>query len=206
MVATLPGTDLRSFIDEMMAAVAAFPQATDLWEGIRADCERECSAISLGKGTLAQAIEWEILKLQSRLAAVMPRPDAPPLFRNRHVHVGMLIRLWRSLAREAEEWLAAQGYETLLDVGPWGGFNFVLEPDGYTRMPFARLTLAVGGLSVPPLHEQGGPLFEYLLPRYRAELLTVGMVFPDVWTYQVPKRDATGRFAGNLRYALPAGP
>jgi hypothetical protein len=118
------------------------------------DCARGCP---LEKGTLAQAIEWEILKLQTRLASAEPlsSTDATPLFRNRHVHVGVLIRLWRSLALETEAWLAAQGYETLLDVGPWGGFNFVLEPDGYTRMPFARLTLAVGGLAATPLQEQG---------------------------------------------------
>jgi hypothetical protein len=178
-----------------MTTAATFPHGTDLWKDIRADCERLCSGVSFGKGTLAQAIEWEILKLQTRLASAEPlsSTDATPLFRNRHVHVGVLIRLWRSLALETEAWLAAQGYETLLDVGPWGGFNFVLEPDGYTRMPFARLTLAVGGLAATPLQEQGGPLFDYLLPRYRAELWAAGVAFPDLWTYQFPKRDATGR-------------
>lgn len=195
LVSTQPEAALRSFCDDVIAAVAVRPRGTDLWEEIRADCERVCSGVSLGKSTLAQAIEWETLKLQTRLAPVEARPssNATPLFRNRHVHVGLLIRLWRALALETEEWLADQGYETLLDVGPWGGFNFVLEPDGYTRMPFARLTLAVGGLPTTPLHEQGGPLFDYLLPRYRAELGAAGVAFPDVWTYQFPKRDSTGR-------------
>lgn len=143
---------LRSFIDDVMATVATLPRRTDFWGEIRADCERLCSAVSLGKSTLAQAIEWETLKLQTRLSTAEARSpsNAPPLFRNRHVHVGVLIRLWRALALETEEWLADQGYATLLDVGPWGGFNFVLESDGYTRMPFARLTLAVEGS--PPLH------------------------------------------------------
>jgi len=195
LVPTHAGAALRSFIDDVMDTVAVLPRGTDLWDVIRADCESVCSAVSLGKGTLAQAIEWETLKLRTRLAGAeaMPFRNAPPLFRNRHVHVGMLIRLWRALALETEAWLADQGYETLLDVGPWGGFNFVLEPDGYTRMPFARLTLAVGGLPATPLYEQGGPLFDYMLPRYRAELGAAGVAFPDVWTYQFPKRDATGR-------------
>lgn len=195
LVPTHAGATLHSFIDDVMATVAVLPRGTDLWEEIRVDCERMGSTVSYGKGTLAQAIEWETLKLHTRLAGAeaMPSRNAPPLFRNRHVHVGMLIRLWRALALETEEWLADQGYETLLDVGPWGGFNFVLEPDGYTRMPFARLTLAVGGLPATPLHEQGGPLFDYLLPRYRAELGAAGVAFPDVWTYQFPKRDETGR-------------
>jgi hypothetical protein len=195
LVAAQPAGGLHSFLDDVMTTAATFPHGTDLWKDIRADCERLCSGVSFGKGTLAQAIEWEILKLQTRLASAEPlsSTDATPLFRNRHVHVGVLIRLWRSLALETEAWLAAQGYETLLDVGPWGGFNFVLEPDGYTRMPFARLTLAVGGLAATPLQEQGGPLFDYMLPRYRAELWAAGVAFPDLWTYQFPKRDATGR-------------
>jgi hypothetical protein len=77
--------------------------------------------------------------------------------------------------------------------GHGGDSILCLSRMGYTRMPFARLTLAVGGLAATPLQEQGGPLFDYLLPRYRAELGTAGVAFPDLWTYQFPKRDATGR-------------
>lgn len=168
---------------------------TDLWTDIRADCAREFSEVHIAKGTLAQAIEWEVLKLQSRLCSTDSKPSSNsiPLFRDRHVHIGTLLQLWRRLALETEEWLAGQGYYTLLDVGPWGGFNFVLEGDGYTRMPFARLTLAAGGLPITPLEEQGGPLFEHLLPRYHAALQGAGVTFPDVWQYQFPKKDPSGR-------------
>lgn len=139
---------LRRVVDHIACIAGTAGPGTDLWDGIRLQCEREFSGIRHGKGTVAHALEWEILKLQTRLESSAygnPIPSVPR-FRNRHVHIGALIRLWRRLALEAEEWLANQGYDTLLDVGPWGGFNFVLEPDGYTRMPFARLTLAVGGL------------------------------------------------------------
>lgn len=162
---------------------------------IAADCQRDLAGLSLGKGTLAQAVEWETLKLQGRLGATQAiTPTSPvPLFRDRHVHIGTLIRLWRRLAMDTETWLAEQGHDTLLDVGPWGGFNFVLESDGYTRMPFARLTLAVGSLSGTPLEDAGGPFFHHLLPRYRAELQAAGVAFPDEWQWQFPKHDQAGR-------------
>lgn len=143
---------------------------------------------------MAQAVEWETLKLQSRLCPKETRlsSNPVPLFRDRHVHIATLIQLWHRLALETEDRLASQGYDTLLDVGPWGGFNFVLEGDGYTRMPFARLTLAVGGLPITPIHEDGGPLFEDLLPRYHAALQAAGVTFPPLWTFQFPKRDQSG--------------
>ena len=175
-------------------AAAATP-GLDLWTDIRADCERDLSKLCVRKGTLAQAIEWEILKLQARLCYSHTKmsPSSVPIFRDRHVHIGGLIQLWRRLAEETEEWLAGQGCDTFLDVGPWGGFNFVLEADGYTRMPFTRLTLAVGSLPVTPLYEQGGPVLEHLLPQYRDALHAAGVTFSNVWQCQFPKRDRTGR-------------
>lgn len=186
---------LLGIIDYVACVAATAVPGTDLWDGIRLECEREFSGIRFGKGTVAHGLEWETLKLQTRLCSIPPgNPSSTvPLFRNRHVHIGALIRLWRRLALETEEWLANQGYDTLLDVGPWGGFNFVLEPDGYTRMPFARLTLAMGGLPSTPFHEEGGLLFEHLLPRYHAELHNAGVNFPPVWQYQHAKRDTSGR-------------
>ncbi len=186
---------LRRIVDHIVCVAGTTGPGTDLWDGIRLECERECSGIRHGKGTVAHALEWEILKLQTRLDGIVHanRPSTAPLFRNRHVHIGALIRLWRRLALETEEWLASQGYDTLLDVGPWGGFNFVVEPDGYTRMPFARLTLAVGGLPSTPFHEAGGPLFQHLLPRYHAALQQAGVDFPPHWQFQHAKRDAAGR-------------
>ncbi|HNK16678.1 MAG TPA: hypothetical protein PLZ20_19100 [Nitrospira sp.] len=188
-------SNLLRVIDHIVSVAGTSGPGTDLWESVRSECERTFSGFGHGTGTLAHALEWEILKLQTRLDSHASSNATPtvPLFRDRHVHIGALIRLWRRLALETEEWLASQGYDTLLDVGPWGGFNFVLEPDGYTRMPFARLTLAVGGLPSTPFHEQGGPLFQYLLPRYHAELQQAGVNFPALWQYQHAKHDAFGR-------------
>lgn len=194
MPAECSPTSLR-VVDYVACVAATAPPGTDLWDGVRQECERHFSGLPHGKGTLAQAFEWEILKLQTRLDNITQDPAAcaVPLFRNRHVHIGALIRLWRRLALETEEALATHGHDTLLDVGPWGGFNFVLEPDGYTRMPFARLTLAVGGSPATPFHAEGGLLFEQLLPRYHAALQQAGLDFPAVWQYQHAKRDAEGQ-------------
>lgn len=190
-----PPPGLVRVIEHIVSVAGTTAPGTDLWDGIRLECERECSGLRHGKGTVAHALEWEILKLQTRVGSLAYGNSTPdvPLFRHRHVHIGALIRLWRRLALETEEWLASQGYDTLLDVGPWGGFNFVVEPDGYTRMPFARLTLAVGGLPSTPFHEQGGPLFQHLLPRYHAELQQAGVCFPALWQYHHARHDASGR-------------
>ena len=143
-------------------------------------------------GSLAHAVEWEVLKLQARV-----RPESgsgwPPLFRDRHVHIGSLIHLWRGVAIETEERLAAQGIVTFFDVGPWGGFNFVVNADGYTRMKFARLTLGIGSLSTTPLEEHGGPFFDAFMPLYKTRLAAEGLVVPEEWQYRNPKRDASGR-------------
>lgn len=82
LVPTHAGATLHSFIDDVMATVAVLPRGTDLWEEIRVDCERMGSTVSYGKGTLAQAIEWETLKLHTRLAGAeaMPSRNAPPCF------------------------------------------------------------------------------------------------------------------------------
>ncbi len=186
---------LRHLIDHVTHLAAAGSSTDHLWEDIAADCQRDLAGRVILKGTLAQAVEWETLKLQHRLGSSngTPQTSSVPLFRNRHVHIGALIQLWRHLALETENWLADEGYDTLLDVGPWGGFNFVLEADGYTRMPFARLTLAVGSLPGTPLDEAGGPLFDHLLPRYRAALQAAGVTFPDEWQWHFPKHDQAGR-------------
>lgn len=184
-------------IEDIAQAATTRPAGSDLWAAVGEDRLCDHAGLPVLKGTLAQAIEWETLKLQSRLGeSTSPPTSRPvPLFRDRHVHIGTLIRLWRRLALDTEESLAGQGCDTLLDVGPWGGFNFVLDADGYTRMPFARLTLAIAGLPVTPIQEQGGPIFEHLLPRYHAALEAAGVTFPDVWHYQFPKQDPTGRLA-----------
>src|SRR5713101_8928772 len=127
-------------------------EASDLWERVRPRCEHELRKIRSGSGTLAHVVEWELIKLQAR---IKPEPQTgwPPLFRDKHVHIGSLIHLWRGVERATEEKLAGQGIETFFDVGPWGGFNFVVNPDGYTRMKFARLTLGIGSLTTTPLEE-----------------------------------------------------
>jgi hypothetical protein len=187
---------ISNLIDHVTQQAASARPGADLWSGIAADCRRDLSGLSVHKGTLAQAVDWETLKLQTRLRSTNGyHPDSVPLFRNRHVHIGTLIQLWRRLAFDTETWLAEQGHETLLDIGPWGGFNFVVDDDGYTRMPFARLTLAVGSLPGTPLDDAGGPFFQHLLPCYRAELQAAGVHFPDQWQWQFPKRDQTGRLA-----------
>ncbi|MCE7966247.1 MAG: hypothetical protein L6Q34_00580 [Nitrospira sp.] len=185
---------LAGFADQVAQAAATSP-SSDLWDMVRADCRREFSTAALRHGSLADAIEWETIKLQSRLGGGMESapPPAVAMFRERRVHIGRLIHLWRGLAAETEEWLAGQGGTTFLDVGPWGGFNFVIESDGYTRMPFARLTLAMGALPETPLTEAGGPLFDHFLPRYCEALAEAGVTIPDHWQYQFPKWDHAGR-------------
>ena len=46
----------------------------------------------------------------------------------------------RDFSNQENEMIASSNGRivTFFDVGPWGGFNFVVRPDGYTRMPFAR--------------------------------------------------------------------
>ena len=173
-------------------AVEGAPEGGDLWEQVRPQCEDYLRKVRCGSGTLAHAVEWELVKLQAR---IRPEPDTawPPLFRDKNVHIGSLIHLWRGVARETEGRLAAQGIETFLDIGPWGGFNFVVNQDGYTRMKFARLTLGVGSLPTTPLEEGGGPFFNTFMPLYKARLAQEGLVVPEEWQYKNSKRDASGR-------------
>lgn len=173
-------------------AVEGASEGGDLWDLARPQCGDYLRKVRCGSGTLAHAVEWELVKLQAR---INPEPDTmgPALFRDKHVHIGSLIRLWRGVARETEDRLAAQGIETFLDIGPWGGFNFVVNPDGYTRMKFARLTLGIGSLASTPLDEHGGPFFDTFMPLYKERLAEEGLVVPEEWQYKNPKRDASGR-------------
>jgi len=154
--------------------------------------EKELARLRSGPASRAHAEEWERLKLQARIQDE-PETGWPPLFRDKHVHIGSLIHLWRGVARETEERLAAQGIETFLDIGPWGGFNFVVDQDGYTRMKFARLTLGIGSLASTPLEENGGPFFDTFMPLYKVRLAKEGLVVPEEWQYKNPKRDSAGR-------------
>jgi hypothetical protein len=166
-------------------------EAPDFWQEVRPLCEDELRKIKLSSSTLATAVEWEVLKHQARV-----RPDRektwPPLFHDRHVHIGSLIHLWRDVARQTEDLLAGEGIDTFFDIGPWGGFNFVVGESGYTRMKFARLTLGVGSLPSTPLLENGGPFFETFMPLYKSRLAEEGLVVPEEWQYRNPKRDASG--------------
>lgn len=178
--------------DAISDAVEQAPAVPDLWGPVRALCEDRLRAIRYRSGTLAHAVEWETVKLQARIKPE-PETDWPPVFRDRHVHIGSLIRLWRGVARETEERLAEKGIETFLDIGPWGGFNFVVNPDGYTRMRFARLTLGIGSLPCTPLEETGGVFFDTFMPLYKARLAEEGLLIPEEWQYRNPKRDSSGR-------------
>jgi hypothetical protein len=166
--------------------------ALDFWQEVRPLCEEDLRKIKVRFATLADCVEWEVLKHQARV-----RPDRekawPPLFHDRHVHIGSLIHLWREVTRQTEDRLAAEGIDTFFDVGPWGGFNFVVGEDGYTRMKFSRLTLGVGSLPSTPLTENGGPFFETFMPLYKSRLAEEGLVVPEEWQYRNPKRDASGR-------------
>ena len=174
------------------AAVEAAPAAPDLWQQVRPQCEDYLRKVRYGAGRLVHAVEWELVKLQAR---IKPEADSgwPPLFHDQHVHIGSLIHLWRAVARETEDRLTAQGGETFLDIGPWGGFNFVVNPDGYTRMKFARLTLGIGSLETTPIEENGGPFFDTFMPLYKDRLAKEGLVVPEEWQYKNPKRDSSGR-------------
>jgi hypothetical protein len=167
-------------------------EASDLWERVRPRCEHELRKIRSGSGTLAHVVEWELVKLQAR---IKPEPPTgwPPLFRAKHVHIGSLIHLWRDVARATEDRLAEQGVVTFFDIGPWGGFNFVVNPEGYTRMRFQRLTLGIGSLACTPLEETGGVFFDTFMPLYKARLAVEGLVVPEEWQYRNPKWDAAGR-------------
>ena len=183
---------LRPLVSLVADTVRAASNDADLWEIVRPHCEAELSKVRCGSGTLAHAVEWETVKLQARIKSE-PETTWPPLFRDRHVHIGSLIHLWREAARETENRLAEQGIETFLDIGPWGGFNFVVGQDGYTRMRFARLTLGVGSLASTPLEEAGGPFFNTFMPLYKSRLAEAGLLIPEEWQYRNPKRDTTGR-------------
>ena len=163
----------------------------EFWHQVAPLCEDELRKIKYRSATLADAVEWEVLKHQARV-----RPDLqkawPPLFRDRHVHIGALIHLWRDVARETEDRLASESIETFFDIGPWGGFNFVVNEDGYTRMKFARLTLGVGSLRTTPLHDNGGSFFDTFMPLYKSRLAQEGLIVPEEWQYRNPKRDASG--------------
>ena len=166
-------------------------ESPDFWQQLRPVCENELRQIKFHSATLADCVEWEVLKHQVRV-----RPDRektwPPLFHDRHIHIGSLIHLWRDVARQTEDRLASEGIETFFDIGPWGGFNFVVGEDGYTRMKFARLTLGVGSLPYTPLLENGGPFFETFMPLYKSRLAEEGLVVPEEWQYRNPKRDVSG--------------
>lgn len=178
-------------IEPIIQTVISSELSADMWVQLGLLCSGY-SKVKLRGGTLVDSAVWEIAKFVSR---TRPRPTQvwPPLFDHRRVHIGTLLHLWRCAANETEDCLNGRGIQTILDVGPWGGFNFVVASDGYTRMPFARLTLAVGSLSSVPLHEQGGPFFEEFMPRYVRLLASEGLPLPDEWQYRNPRRDGAGR-------------
>jgi hypothetical protein len=188
-VALPSATTSGDFIADL---VESFSVQSDLWEQVKERVGPELCSVRFRSGTLAQAVEWEILKLQSRIRPNQ-QVETPPLFRDRHVHIGSLIRLWRGVSCETEDRLAARGIETFFDIGPWGGFNFVVGSDGYTRMKFARLTLGIGSLSSTPLEEHGGPFFDTFMPLYNSRLAEEGLSIPEEWLYRNPKRDPSGR-------------
>jgi hypothetical protein len=97
------------------------------------------------------------------------------------------------VARETEEALRRAGTEVILSAGPWGGFNFLVGPDGYTRMPIGRLTVVIGSSSDTPLEETGGPVFHAFMPRYIRRLKEAGWLVPDEWEFRYPKRSRGGR-------------
>ena len=117
----------------------------------------------------------------------------PPLFQDRHVHVGYLVNMIGEVARDAEQELRQAGTEVRLSAGPWGGFNFIVGPDGYTRMPIGRLTVVIGSPAETPLEENGGPVFQAFMPRYIRRLRETGWEVPDAWEFRHPKRTRDGR-------------
>ncbi len=180
---------LAAAISENLKHIAL--ETSDFWAPVSPLCEADLRKVKFRSATLADAVEWEVLKYQARV-----RPDLektwPPLFRDRHVHIGSLIHMWRQLTRETEDSLALKGIETFFDIGPWGGFNFVVNEEGYTRMKFARLTLGIGSLPSTPLHEDGGPFFDTFMPLYKSRLAQEGLIVPEEWQYRNPKRDPSG--------------
>lgn len=184
----LPGLEE---IEPIIQTVASSDLPADLWAQMGLLCAGY-SKIKLQGGTLADSAAWEITKFWSRIRS-RPARTWPALFEGRRVHIGKWLHLCRQAAEETEDGLNARGIRTIVDVGPWGGFNFVVTSDGYTRMPFARLTLAAGSAPTTPLHEQGGPFFEEFMPRYCRLLAAEGLVIPDEWQYRNPRRDAAGR-------------
>lgn len=117
----------------------------------------------------------------------------PALFRDRHVHVGCLVSAIGEVAREVERRLKSEGIEVALSAGPWGGFNFLVGPDGYTRMPIGRLTVVIGCPAETPLGENGGPVFQAFMPRYIRRLREAGWAVPDEWEYRHHKWSRAGR-------------
>ena len=132
-------------------------------------------------------------------------PAWPPLFRDRNVHVGCLVNMIGEVTRETEAQLKEAGIEASLSAGPWGGFNFLVGPDGYTRMPIGRLTIVIGSTAVTPLEENGGPVIRAFMPRCIYRLREAGWDVPDEWEVRHPKRTLTGRLL-ELSYThyLPA--
>jgi hypothetical protein len=120
-------------------------------------------------------------------------PAWPALFRDRHVHVGCLVQMIGEVARETEDDLRNAGCAVPLSVGLWGGFNFVIAADGYTRMPIRRLTIVIGSPAETPLEEDGGPVFRAFMPRYIRRLEEAGWLVPGEWEYRHPKRAKAGR-------------
>ena len=177
-------------IEPIIQIVIGSEFSADVWGQLGLICSGY-SKVKLRGGTLTDSAVWEVAKFFSRTRRRLDQ-TWPPLFDHRRVHIGTLLHLWRRVASETEECLNSRGIRTILDVGPWGGFNFVVGSDGYTRMPFARLTLAVGSLSAVPLHEQGGPFFEEFMPRYTKLLASEGLPLPDEWQYRNPRRDGAG--------------
>ena len=181
---------LAAAISENLEHIAL--ETRDFWAQVSPLCGDDLRKVKFGSDTLADAIEWEILKYQARVRPELEK-TWPPLFRDRHVHIGCLNHMWRQLTRETEDSLAFKGIETFFDVGPWGGFNFVVNEEGYTRMPFARLTLGIGSLPSTPLREDGGPFFDTFMPLYTSRLAREGLIVPEEWQYRNPKRDVSGR-------------
>lgn len=120
-------------------------------------------------------------------------PSLPALFRDRRVHVGTLVHTIGEVIRETEEQLRKEGIETRLSAGPWGGFNFLVGQDGYTRMPIGRLTIVIGASAETPLEENGGPVIRAFMPRYVCRLREAGWDVPDEWEFRHPKRTLAGR-------------
>ena len=128
LLQTVAPASLHPLASLIVDEIETAPEASDLWECVRPQYEDELRKIRRGSGTLAHVVEWDLIKLQAR---IKPEPQTgwPSLFRDKHVHIGSLIHLWRDVARATEDHLAKQGIVTFFDVGPWGGFNFVVRSE-----------------------------------------------------------------------------